>query len=262
MVEGVAADPVRKRTRDRILGALDRWLPAAVPAFAVVWFTHVVLTEYGDPLGRRFDFALWVISCALKVAALVALVRLLGAVHAVLSRNRRRTVVAAGVWTGFAAAPVLALAATRAWWAPRLSNNAIKYYSTVRAKYPEPGFAEWLGDWSRGSVLASELALALGLAAICALAGYALGHRRWASLPAAILGSGAALVGYLVWCPWFHLDYDNFHGDIFSAAVAFDGGLFPIAMDPYATIASLFYLAAWAGDLVILRMAQISHAEH
>jgi hypothetical protein len=70
---------------------------------------------------------------------------------------------------------------------------------------------------------------------------------------AAIVGCGGVLAAYLVGCPWIHVDYDNFHGDIFSGAVMFEAVLVIITSDPYATIASLFYLAAWAGDLLILR---------
>jgi hypothetical protein len=62
----------------------------------------------------------------------------------------------------------------------------------------------------------------------------------------------ALLVGYLVWCPWFHLDYDNFHGEVFSGAVTFDGLLFFVAIDPYTTLALPFYASAWAGNRLLL----------
>ena len=225
---------------------------------------HVWSTLHRDPLGLGFDFALFAASSLLKVVAFLGLGLLLVRVQAVLFHNPRRAIVAAATWGAIGTLAVLILAASRDWWAPRISDDAVKYYSTVPAKYFEPGRTEWLGPWKHGLVTICEVALTIGLACLNAAIGYLLGDKpRW-SIPTAIAGSWALLVVYLRFLPWFHLDFDNFHGDTFSGAVAFDM-VIPIAADPYTTLAIPFYVVAWLGYLLILRIpsvpwnAELSH---
>jgi hypothetical protein len=230
-----------------------RWLYAFVLALSVVWLVHNASTLLGDPLGQGFDMALWLVACVLKVPCFVALALLLARVHRVLYGNVRKAVAAAALWGGLAVAIVLALAATRTWWAPYFTSDTTKYYSTVPGRYPEPGRAEWLGPWTHGVVLLCELLLAVGLAAVNALIGYLRGNKVLVSVPISIIASILLLAAYIGWFPWFHSSYDEFHGDIFSGALLFDLVLFFAAMDPYTTIAILFYMAALAGDWLILR---------
>lgn len=241
----------RIRAIGRRLLTLAPWLSFGVPTLAIFWFAHVWSTLHNDPWGIDFDSTLFAESSLLRVLAFLGLALLLVRVHAVLLHDQRRAIVAAATWGALGTLGVLLLAASRGWWALRISDDAVKYYSTAPARYFEPGRTEWLGPWKHGLVTTCEVGLTIGLACLNAAVGYVLGDKpRW-SMPIAIGGSWALLVVYLRYLPWFHLDFDNFHGDIFSGAVTFDM-VFPIASDPYTTLAIPFYIAAWLGDLVIL----------
>jgi len=246
----------RIRARRLPLLTLAPWFSCAVPTLAVVWSVHVWSTLHRDPLGLGFDFALFAASSLLRVVAFLGLGLLLVHVHAALFRNRRRAILAAVTWGALGTLAVLLLAASRDWWALRISDDAVKYYSTLPAKYFEPGRTVWLSAWKHELVTACEVGLTIGLACFNATVGYFLGDKpRW-STPTAIGGSWALLVVYLRFLPWFHLDFDNFHGDIFSGAVTFDMA-FPIASDPYTTLAIPFYVVVWLGNLLILRMQSL-----
>jgi hypothetical protein len=249
----------RIRARQRRLLTLAPWFCGAVPTLAIVWSVHVWSTLHRDPFGLGFDFALFAASSLLRVVAFLGLGLLLVRVHAVLFRNPRRAIVAAATWGALGTLAVLLLAASRGWWALRISDDAVKYYSSMPARYFEPGRAEWLGPWKHGLVTTCEVVLTIGLACLNAAIGYILGDKPRGSMPIAIGGSWALLVVYLCFLPWFHFDFDNFHGDIFSGAVTFDMA-FPIASDPYTTLAIPFYVAAWLGNLLILRGPPVPNA--
>lgn len=233
-----------------MISRFDAW---AVPVFAVVWLTHVVLTLMGDPLGLTFDIALWISSSVLRVAAWIALVRLLAQTHAVIAADWPRALRVLAIWTTAATVLVLAMSATREWWAPRSSSDSSAYYWVSGARHAfEAGVrhrAEWLRAWKAGYVTAAELALAYMLCAVQVAIGFYEGKRPRRSVPLGIATTVMLLVAYLAWCPWFHSDYDFFHGELFAGALVLDA-ISPMASDPYTTIATFCYLAAWTAMLV------------
>jgi hypothetical protein len=229
----------------------------AVPAFAAVWLTHVVLTLLGDPVGRTFDLGLWIVSSVLRVASAAALIVLLARVHAAISGNAAKGMRVFAQWSAIAVLIVLALAVTHEWWAPRSSGQAMKYYSVgVELKFGPDLAAHrtaWLRAWTSGLVVLAECALAMFLCGAQVLIGVRFGKpRRWSTAVLGCFFVEASLLAYLAWCPWFRSDFDMFHGELFAGALLFDF-ISPLANDPYSTIATWFYLGAWAGSLLVLR---------
>jgi len=234
---------------------LARAFPYALPAFVAVWLAHVALGELGDPLGSSFDAGLWLASSVLRVVALVGLFGVLARVHRHVSGSRRRAACVFLLWSATGIALLLVLGATRPWWAPLVGTDAVTYLSPT---VPAPGGGErlwqsWIEPWQSGWVTTAEALVVIALSAVQALAAYRFGHESLLSAAGACFAVFLVLVGYLWWCPWFFLDYDNFHGDLVAGALAFDQ-LGPLASDPYTTVASPCYLSAWAACLAYLRL--------
>lgn len=98
---------------------------------------------------------------------------------------------------------------------------------------------------------ATDLALAIALAFLQAAVGFAFGGRPW-SWALGVVAFLGPLTAYLAICPWFLMDYDNFHGEIYAGALVFDH-LFLLAQRPYTSISIVFYFAALSGLLAVLR---------
>jgi uncharacterized membrane protein (UPF0136 family) len=214
----------------------------------------VLLTELGDPLGRGFDTALWVAATALKVATVISLILLLSRVQRTLADDGRAAVRAFLTLACCLVAGVAFLAAIREpLVVPRLSNGAVTYYGTASAQpYLTEYLERWLPRWRRGQILAEEAGLAVALAAAYALIGRTAGHSAAARLPLTVVATAALLIlQFVAFNPWA-IDFDNFHGDIFSGALTVDL-IFPLALDPYTPIASVMYLALAAGCAIVLR---------
>jgi hypothetical protein len=82
----------------------------------------------------------------------------------------------------------------------------------------------WLHAWSNGFVVGIDIALLL-LLVLCAMQA-AVAYRIGSSgVPSVAVASGArvaVLSAYVAWCPWFHLDYDFFPGDVIATARLLD----------------------------------------
>jgi hypothetical protein len=82
--------------------------------------------------------------------------------------------------------------------------------------------------------------------------GRRFGARPGVSVPVGLAMTISLLVAYVAWCPWLSLDYDFFHGELFTGALVLDHVL-PIANDPYTTLSIGCYLAAWIAALATRR---------
>lgn len=235
---------------------LARTLPYGVPAFSGVWFTHVVLTRLGDPLGTGFDFALWITASVLHLAAFGGLFLTLARVHERAAGNRRTALTLFAVWCSAALALLLLAAATRAWWAPLLGTATGEYFSPttpMRGGLAESFRQRWLGPWQSGLVVAAEALLLVVSSALHAFGAYLFGKHPYRSALASSLMVLLALALYTYWCPWFFFDYDMFHGDLVATALLFDQFAL-VAVDPYSTIGAACYLTAWGVCLAFLRL--------
>jgi hypothetical protein len=234
---------------------------AVVSLFPLTWYTHVILSSAGDPLGRRVDFALWLASSCLKLGALAGVLWLLTRVHRTIFASRRNAAVAFAVWCAASALVVLVLASTRSWWAPALTSDASKFFYLGDTRPLQASLAErrqiWSKAWSSGEVVAAELALVAVLSGVLAAAGRYLGKVPWLSALLAVVAVDALLLGYLVWCPWFVSDYDFFHGEIFAGAVLLDQVSF-VANDPYTTLVAPLYVVAFGAEWMILELCAVS----
>jgi len=209
--------------------------------------------------GRAFDVSLWVIASILKIAVLVSLVWVLVLVHRELYGNKPLAKKVFAIWTLIPSAVVIALAATRPWWAARLGNDAIKFYHAGSVQFLGSELLEHrarcLRALSNGTVLVSELGLIIVVATIHVGLAFRLGNRAKYSVPLGLVAAEGILLAYAKWSPWFRFDYDVFHGDIISAPLLLDQ-IAIIANDPYTTLTAPMYLALIGSNLLILRIAR------
>jgi hypothetical protein len=226
----------------------DRWLPLSIPAFFLAWTVADVLwfipADHPNE-GALFPFRI------LKVVNLAAVLFLLGGVHRAIFRNRRRTLQAIGILAIAWGTIVLALSATRSLWAPYLSDDVVRYYTTQASGAP----ADWLSAWSHGIVTLQEVGLTCLFAVLHGVAGYCWGKRPVLSVFVASATSLAILAIYVLDCPWDtsvmvgrHLE--SHLGDCFPWAVLDDWALFWTLDSSYTFIAAFFYLAVYVASHV------------
>src|SRR5688572_18707821 len=79
--------PQQLKRRSRIL------LEMPMVIFFLVWQSHVICTEFGDPVGLPFDIALWGIGTLLKIISICVTAFLLAEVSASMAGSLRRTIV-------------------------------------------------------------------------------------------------------------------------------------------------------------------------
>jgi hypothetical protein len=242
----------------RLPSRTSKWLRRAFllspPLLALAMASHVLLTILGDPLGPTFDNWLWLAASPLKIATLLSLLALLVGVQARVADRSRSPASAFTTLAGCLVAAVALLAAVREPIVIRhLNNDSIKYYGSSSTQPYLEGYVEtWAPRWRRGQIFAEEAGLAVALAGGYVLLGRAMGHRRVAAAFLTLVVTAALLVAQALLFDLWALDFDNFHGDIYSGALSFD--LFiPVVIDPYTPIASVMYLALWAGCALLLR---------
>jgi hypothetical protein len=174
----------------------------------------------------------------------------LGRVYAAVAGNARAAAGAFAIWAVTAVLVVLSLAFLRERLGPVLSTDAARYYTVATVAGSEIGSEEWLPRWRSGSVLGAEVSLAVVLAACHAIIGFTLGRKRVRAVAAGVVTTVALLVIHGQIFRLFLIDYDNFHGDIFSGGLLFDL-LFPIvASDPYSSIGTFVYVPAVLSSLL------------
>ena len=258
--------PAPRIHRPRRVGLLRIALLIACPLLVALNFLHHRSTELGDPLGVHVDTGLVLAAIALKWFVLVGSVMVLRSwLEAIQGRPKQAAfeVLAMGLPLVLL---TLVLAVTRVHWAYRLSNESEKYHSFVSAgdtfAVQDANYSRVSWLWQHGVTQIAESLLVFLVISALAMLGVFLGRRAWwfpvVVLPG-ILGVYSLLFGLFV------IDFDVFHGDIWSGAVLLDL-LCPPYVEPYSLIASLYY-ATFAASLAWvticrgrLRSAQIEGA--
>lgn len=216
-------------------------LLVACPLLVAANVLHVRSTELGDPYGVQVDLALVLTAIALKWFVLVGSVVLLRTWFGHIHGRPQRAVFGLVAIASPLIILTLLLAFSREDWANRLSNDSEKYHSFA---FEEDEFAvqdanysrvTWL--WKHGVTQAAECLLIVAIISALALLGVTKGQDSWWI---ALLAVPGALVLYSIVFGLFVIDFDVFHGDIWSGAVLLDL-LFPFYTDPYSLIASLYY---------------------
>jgi hypothetical protein len=243
-------------------GPVRRGLPLLAGVFSLLpllWFTHVYLSERGDPLGARFDLGLWVSASVLKLAAFAVHFWLLGHVHKALFASRQRATAAFAIWTLTLGTLVVLFAVTRQVWAPLLETDAAKFFyaGESHGRFVSEHRNAWLRAWPLG-VVAGEIVLLSAASAVHAALGYLLGKYPALSALLACVATDALVAGYVFVCPWVTWDFDFFHGDLIASAILLDH--FPMGMDPYTSFTVPLYLALVLSHLAILRIMRTNTA--
>ncbi len=230
-------------------------LLVASPILVVVNVLHIRSTELGDPYGVRVDLALVIVGLLLKWLVLFGCLMLLRRWFGIVCERPRQAalgMLAVGI-------PMLLLtiflAVDRADWATRLSNSTEKYHSfesdndefaTQDANYSR---VSWL--WKNGITQFLECAALIAILSMFAMLGVFGGRGSWGFAVFVVIGT---LFLYSILFRLFVIDFDLFHGDIWSGAVLIDL-LWPFPSDPYPMIASLYY-ATFAIGLTIVTWRQ------
>lgn len=230
------------------------WLSIPASLLCLVWYSHVLLTEAGDPLGLPFDIALWLLGSGLKIATIVCIAPILARLLGSMAQSVRQTLMAGVLLIAAGWGLIMLASLTREVWAPVISNDAIKYYSFREGSPPGMGghWAQWKVDWQAGIVTTAECGLVLALVSLIAIFGYFVGHRPILSVAATYVCVLVILITYNLTTHWSLSDYDEFHGDIFASALLRDHLIFFLANDPYTTLASLVYVDFAVVSLLIL----------
>lgn len=185
----------------------------------------------------------------MKPLSLVAVVILLGNAYRRMNHDPRAALVTAAAWTTFGLACVVLLALFRNPVAHALSNAAVKYLTTDDPDQYGRG-ADFIRAWRSGWIVAAEAGLVVLLSVMHAAAGYFAGRLRFAAVGMSLL-SVAVLAGYAAITQLFQIDWDNFHGDIFSGGLLLDVVVFVIPSDPNSAIGSLCYGGVAAGWVLL-----------
>lgn len=243
---------LRPRTRWERLASPVK-LSAVVGTYVLAWWVHVASTLLDDPLGMAFDTANWLVCIVLKMCALAALLVLLGRSCGAIAGDHRAAWRAFAIWSATSVAFVCAMAALRSPLSDALHTDTAKYYSVAGVHASDIGGEEWLPRWRRGEIVVLELSFAVLWAALFAYCGYRVGGNPFAAVSLAVFGGIMMMLVHVNVFDLVAIDYDNFHGDVFTGGLLFDILLPFIVMDPYGTVGTFVYAGAALSCLLILR---------
>ena len=243
----------RSSRRFKLIGAA-RTVPFVTPLVLLsVWWVHVALTLMDDPLGDGFDLALFFVTMVLKLATVASLLFVLGQVYAAIAGRPRAAAITFLCWCGCSLAVVGGWAVLREHAAPVIRNDAAAYMTMTHVPSYEEGRLDFHARWPRGRIFAAELGLAIILCALHALLGLYAGRYAVLAVPAGIVLTLLLLAVHIVVFRLVDFDFDIFHADIFSGALAIDLLYFFAGVDPYTSIASTVYAAVALSSWWIVR---------